>query len=258
MRCWAFHRVCVSEDLTGPGSCPTFYSSETRDRERFQDSRAGSVAPVASSRPPTAGSSSVVRDPAPRRPRSVLGPCVDRTDRCGRRWARPSSTGPASRSTDDRPEARRLELRAERVGVADEDDRGVRQAGRACGRGLDVLDRDRLDRRPVASQLVVAAGRGSTSPASAPTIGARRLEPEREHADQEVAGRGRARRRVTGARRGSARARRSMSTIAGHRHLGVHRGAGGERPGARGGGRSRRRRRTCSPSPRGASCSAGS
>ena len=51
----------------------------------------------------------------------------------------PIAIGPSSRSTETRPEPGRLELVPERVGVADEDDRGLLEP--------DVLARDAL-RRP--------------------------------------------------------------------------------------------------------------
>ena len=51
----------------------------------------------------------------------------------------------------------------------------------------DVVDRDRLDRPAVAGQLVVRQARGRTARRANPTTGPGRLEPQREHADEEVA-----------------------------------------------------------------------
>ena len=153
---------------------------------------------------------------------------------------------------EDRPEAGRLDLVAERVGVADEDDRHPRRVDPARGRVLHVLGGHGLDRRPVADQLVVG-------------------QLVDEQPGQRADDRARASRTGAGRRRSGSRARPRSSAggdrrvadpvelghevgDGGHRDLGVHRGAGAERPGRRGGGRSPRRRRRCSPSPRAASC----
>src|SRR6185369_10826375 len=79
-----------------------------------------------------------------------------------------------------------LERLAERVGIADEDDR--RRVGSDMGgRGrLDVVDRNVLDACSVVRQLVVGQVMDGESGERADD-GARRLEPEREDADEEVA-----------------------------------------------------------------------
>ena len=171
---------------------------------------------MASSRPPTADSSSVVSLPGSSAPSvGPSGPASTGRDRGRRRLARPSSTGPSSRSTTTGPKPGRLELRAERVGVADEDDRRPRRRGScASRRPLDGVDR-RPPRSPAGSGPARRrAGRGRPArpaprrpgPASRTGAGRRRRGSR---------GPPSARRRSTGARRGSGRARRAMSAIAG-------------------------------------------
>ena len=132
-----------------------------------------------------------------------------------------SSTGPGSSDSSvgagfdwrgvaldhDPAQAGRLEVRPERVGVADEHDRGVVHVQVVAGRRGDRVDVDRLDVGAIADQLLHAEavdGEAAQRPDDRP----RGLEPEREDADQEVA-RGDELGLTRPACRASARARRA-------------------------------------------------
>ena len=98
--------------------------------------------------------------------------------------SRPAGPGRARRSIGT--QAGRLERGEERVGVADEDDRGLVRPDMRPSRGDGVVRRDRLDRRAIARQLVVGQPLDD-EPAERPDHGARGLEAEREDTDEIVA-----------------------------------------------------------------------
>ena len=127
-----------------------------------------------------------------------------------------SATGSSSRTTSTSPRPAASSSASDRVGVADQHDRQPLRVEVGARRGLDVGGRDRLDARPVPIQLVVRQPiRGEA--AQGRHDRARRLEPQREDADQVVAGGPQLRvghGAVSRIRRSSATRSRSAGTVA--------------------------------------------
>ena len=86
------------------------------------------------------------------------------------------------------PQTGRLQRCAERIGIADEDDRHLLRRDVRSGGGQDGIDRDRLDRRPIAGQLVVGQVMDDET-GERSNDRARGLESQRKDPDEEIPGR---------------------------------------------------------------------
>ena len=160
---------------------------------------------------------------------------------------------------DDPAETRRLEAPA---GTRRRRRRGTIAASSTCrwatGRGRDRVDVDRLDRRPVADPARRTAGRGRRGRRCAPTTAAGVSNRSGKTPTRKSRAGARARSSVDRCVAHPARARRACRAMAGTVTSVLTAARADERAQRLDACRTRRPRRTCSPSPRAASGSGGS